>query len=306
MNEPVAPRLKTLLPSGDVLDGFPVRDLPPTGTTGYTVRNDGSGPDPRVRAERNAEQARQRVDNWLKDSLATHRVASGGTDAYFRDLRHALEKNAQFELPMPWEVKKQLNAAVASHRDAMARYGATGQPGGGATGSDLASISNGADPHGTNHARAATAEQAAQLRRLVEDASGGHQVTIVEIRQTPQGAFVDARILRSSGNSAFDDHVMALVPTGIAAVPVVPDHLQARHPHELRSVWEFRGKHILRKKLREVKGPQNAGDVVYLAAMGAASLLSGMPFDETTGDVYVLDLKDPKFHVGVTLLQLYD
>jgi hypothetical protein len=50
---------------------------------------------------------------------------------------------------------------------------------------------------------------------------------------------------------------------------------------------------------------ESPADAAYLAAAGLGALLAGGGFDEVTGDIYVIDLRDPKFQVSATLLRLY-
>jgi hypothetical protein len=72
------------------------------------------------------------------------------------------------------------------------------------------------------------------------------------------------------------------------------------HPEGIRSLWAVEGRVVYLKKLRDLKGE----DAWYTAAMGAAGVLSGT-FEETTGDVYVIDLRNPRFVVRPRLLRVY-
>ena len=87
-------------------------------------------------------------------------------------------------------------------------------------------------------------------------------------------------------------------------LPGVPDHMAARSPSGVRTTWEFRGRYSFKKKLREMD-VNNPGDAAYLAAMGLGSLLAGGAFEESTLDVYIIDIRDPRFEVRSRLLRLY-
>ena len=298
-NTAPVPKLN-LMPSDNVLGGIPVPAAP--GSSGHTIRNDGSAPTGPSKEEL-AEEARQKINGMARSLIATRRVQAGAVDYYFHDLRNSLEKHVSFELPLAVDVKKGVLSAIESYKETLAQYGKTGSPNAVVGQSDLDTV-NENSPNGTAGARTGVMDQTARMKKLLQDAYGADPVVIVEIRQTHEGKYLDSRILETSGNRTFEEQVMAMVPTGVGAAPIVPDRLQAQHPVEIRTVWEFRGHYILHKKLKQVK-ISNPGDAAYMVAMGAATLLSGAPFDETTGDVYMLDMAHPEFHITPKLLQLY-
>jgi hypothetical protein len=301
------PRLYTLLPRSDVLGGVPI-EAPPDGRRGETIVNDGSGPSKEQIAEMNAMEAEVRVDGWMKDELATLRVANGLVDPYFTQMRKELEKRAADAPKEAWP-----NAAVArdllNHYGAKAaRYGATGSPfpPGREPRPDAyesAALSRGDEPGSLVREIRNRGIPAQSLRDFANAEFADGMVAVVEIRQVSDGRLVEARIVTSSGNPSFDKHVLVTAPGSIAALPPAPETAAARDSEEIRSLWAFQGLITYKKKLRDFD-PKNVSDAAYLAGTGLLGLLTGN-FDETTGDIDVVDLRNPTFKVKVRLLRVY-
>jgi hypothetical protein len=71
-------------------------------------------------------------------------------------------------------------------------------------------------------------------------------------------------------------------------------------PEGIHTLWEVEGKVSYRRRLSELKKE----DALYAAAMAAGGILGGN-FDEVKGDVWVIDLRNPKFVTKPRLLRVY-
>ncbi len=307
------PRLESLVPRGHFIVGGPrtrgtsSQDAPGSwlGSTGRTVANDGP-PDEatrRAQAEGRAREAMARVDGWAKDDLATLRVRNGATDDYFRELGNELERLAQVERPLTIDVKQGLQRVVEGYKLNLQQYGATGSPIMPEGLGDQRNHLDVPDPNRGHQLAAATADQYARVQELARRFGAGELVVIVELVQDAAGRVTGLVIARSSGDPLFDAHIQRIAQ-GMNPLEGMPDHVAARNPHGVRTTWEFRGRYNFRKKLRQMD-VNDAGDAAYIAAMGLGSLFAGGAFDEVTGDIYIVDVRDPKFEVRATLLRLY-
>jgi hypothetical protein len=126
-------------------------------------------------------------------------------------------------------------------------------------------------------------------------------VAILEFRQASDGKLLSTLLLRSSGDKVFDTHVLHTAPESIAKAGLPRPGAAGIHADGIRSVWAFEGRVVYRKKAREIHLEK---DWWYFAASAPLSLITGN-FDETTGDVYVVDLHDPKYTCAVRLLRVY-
>jgi TonB family protein len=298
-----APRLRTLLPDGAAVfgDWGPPANSP--GSAGRTIINQGppTAQEQRARAEASARQVGQRVTAWARDDLAEVRVRSGAADHYFREVGKAMERLAQLERPHAFDLQGGVQRNMRSYLHELESYGATGAPGPPPPGSP--GRTGQPDPQGMHHIAEATAEQSRRLRHMIDQFAGNDLVVVMELVQDAQGRIHQVRVVQSSGDAAFDEH-LAQVAARMDLLPGMPDHVVARSPDGVRTTWEFRGRYSFLKKLREME-MNNVGDAAYLAAMGLGSLLAGLPFEETTLDLYVIDVRDPKFTVRSRLLRLY-
>ena len=305
---PNVPRLKSLLPENPriaEIDGTTLAPAP----SGRTLVNDGSGPSPEVTAALDALAAKEKIDGWIQDDLASLRVESGVVDDYFRELKDRLAEGASKPPSEAAPGNTALQKLMAQYAQGLERYGATGNPyaepptmdrSNSEFGSPLAqAIQNNPQMQAVK----SRFEAAATVRDFADARFGGKLVVILEVRQKSTGELYDTKVLQSSGNELFDQFVLATAPGSINAAGPLPEHLRAQKPNGLRSVWAFSGRLIYKRKLSEfdLSKPE---DVAYLAALGFTSLLTG-GFDETTGEIEVVDFRNPKFVTSVTLLRVY-
>src|SRR5262249_49914866 len=108
-------------------------------------------------------------------------------------------------------------------------------------------------------------------------------------------------LLQSSGNSAFDTHVVRSAPLAIERLGEPPANGAGIHPEGIRSAWSFEGHVVYQKKLRDIDLKK---DWWYHAITAPLALVTGT-FDETTGDIYTTDFRNPKFVCKVKLLRVY-
>lgn len=289
------PRVTALLPRPDVL-GAPG---PSAGEPahGRTIWNDGKGDGPKGSSAAEGLAIKERLDGWIRDDMADMRVADGNIDDYFVDLRKDLEKNAKLDMKAEIRPQDFLANAAREYQHTLEQYGRSGSPGG------VAALGPaGADPGGSQRDRDIAADRFARMDELLHDAYGGELVAIVELRQGSDGHFIDSVLLKPSGNKVFDAHALGAAPS--AASVEVPARVTQAHPEGLHTVWEFRGKLQLRKSLKKIK-VKDPGELAYYASMGLLSAFTGVPFDETTGEVWILDLANPKIQCRVQLLRVY-
>ncbi|HLL54591.1 MAG TPA: TonB C-terminal domain-containing protein [Myxococcaceae bacterium] len=305
---PDSPRALKLLP--DPAPFIATGPEQPGDSRGRTIRNRPEElPDPAAVAAYEAEQAKARIDGWMRDELATLRVENGLVDSYFGDMRHSLEKHAGH--PPPFHEGNFLQQLARSQLDAMRSYGKTGSPYGPGQGPELHTQGGMETPQeratrmyaqsGGSQRLQQTLEQGARLREFGNGRYGVGLMAIVDIRQTAQGKLLGLSLVRSSGNQVFDKYVMESAPVAIEALPEAPANRPGIHPDGIRSTWAFEGRVTYKKKLSDMRLDK---DGWYLAGMLPLSLLAGN-FDEVTGVVEVVDLRNPEFVCKVRLLRVY-
>lgn len=307
--EAQGPRLKSLVPSSPRIAGGDEGFATEPSSRGTTITNDGSGPSQGEIAQKQAEEAKGLVDGWIVEDKAELRVANGLVDDYFREMRHALEKGATKPPKDAGPEGSTARNLFNGYLQQLQRFGATGSTS--YDGEDVPPGREASSPMAREvqrDLRMAEGErvnqQMASLREL-GDSMGGKLMAVVEIRQGNDGAFVDAKLVKTSGNPLFDSFVLATAPSSISLLPPLPSNVAQTHPAGVRSLWSFEGLLEYRKRASEMK-TEKAADKAYMAAMGLLSLVTGAPFEETTGDVYLMDVRDPKFRVRASLLRLYD
>jgi hypothetical protein len=305
---PDSPRALKLLP--DPTPFITAGPEQPEDSRGRTIRNRPEDlPDPAAVAAYEAEQAKARVDGWMRDELATLRVENGLVDSYFGDMRHSLEKHAGH--PPPFHEGNFLQHLARSQLDAMRSYGKTGSPYAPGQGPELHTQGGMETPHerttrtspqsGGSQQLQQKLEQGARLREFGNGRYGVGLLAIVDIRQTSQGKLVGLSLVQSSGNQVFDKYVMESAPVAIETLPEAPANRPGIHPDGIRSTWAFEGRVTYKKKLSDMRLDK---DGWYLAGMLPLSLLAGN-FDEVTGVVEVVDLRNPEFVCKVRLLRVY-
>jgi len=288
-----------LEPSFDSVRSGP--PLPGSKPGGHTIQGSGETPDPAAVAAAGAARVKARVDAFLNDDLAARRVESGVVDGYFGDMRKELEKAA--ENPPAFDPKLVRNF-FKSWASAAEAYGISGTVPTVAA-APVESIS----PLG----RAKQEQPGTQLDKLsrtfdqgaaVRGLAAGQQstlVAIIEILQSPKGNVQGTLLLQSSGNSAFDTHVVRSAPLAIERLGEPPANGAGIHPEGIRSAWSFEGHVVYQKRLRDIDLKK---DWWYHAVTAPLALVTGT-FDETTGDIYTTDFRNPKFVCKVKLLRVY-
>ncbi len=290
-----SPRAIHLVPGIQTWGGFS-KPGPAPESHGQTVQNTPQErPDPQAVAALTAERVKRRVENWIKDDVAYLRVEKGLVDRYFGDLKKALEQAAAN--PPKFEAHLVRNF-FADWSSAAQRYGAGQNPYGQDDASPLSRARQ--EAAGTRYEDFANKlGQGSALRRFAE--GGAALFAVVELRQSATGELLTSLLIQSSGNKAFDEHVMRSAPKAILQLPSPKPGGAGIHSDGLRSEWAFEGRIHYKKKLRDM---HLKDDWWYLAASSPLALLTGN-FDETTGDVYVVDLHDPKYSCTVRLLRVY-
>jgi hypothetical protein len=162
------------------------------------------------------------------------------------------------------------------------------------------------DPGGTTAAGAigAAIEGMAPARQLGDRVSDELMLSaIVELLQARDGKVREAHLKKTSGSKAFDEGVLAAAPKAVAKLGPPQGPGLGTNADQIRSVWEFQGRLKYKKK---AKAMAKDSDGASAALNAVASVLTGQAaFDETTGDVSVLDLAHPTLELTAKLLTLY-
>jgi hypothetical protein len=219
-------------PAGDPLDRL---DLSGLMGTGRTVRNEsGSDPDPREVAARQAEEARQKVDGWAKDSLAEARALSGAPHPYFAELQDEFSKSL---VNPPKPDLRVLSARMKREQvDAIQRFGKTGSP---------------YAPSGPRDHRL---EQRNRFQAAVEAGRAANMfmvdvtqpvlalAAVLEVRQERDGKLVDISVVEGSGDPTFDSWAMSQLREAIARMDAPDDSSAGVGIREdgMRSRWRLK------------------------------------------------------------------
>lgn len=246
-----------------------------------------------------------RVQTFAEDDLATLRVENGLVHPYFSEIRSSLEK--QMENPPVFEVKGNGQRLAQNYLKAAESYGATGTTGPsrrppGPIGREpptaserLESISKGNPAHDSMRAFLAAGEAMQQLAEPAPDL-----VIVLELQQTADGQLQSVQVVETSGNKAFDTYVLGAVPPALAKLAPPPAQALGVHPDGIRTLWAVEGRMVYLRKLSEMEKK----DAWYVATAAGLGVLAGR-FDETTGDVYVIDVLNPKFVCRPRLLRVW-
>jgi outer membrane biosynthesis protein TonB len=291
--------------------------LPPTPSGGWSVPETAEAPrgrtiypdDPSLSPEalKAEEEARvtARVQTFAEDDLATLRVANGLVHPYFSEIRSSLEK--QMENPPLFDAKGNGQRLVQNYLKAAESYGATGTTGAsrrppGPIGREpptaserLESISKGNPAHDSMRAFLAAGEAMQQLAEPAPDL-----VIVLELQQAADGQLHSVQVVEPSGNKAFDTYVLGAVPPALAKLAPPPAQALGVHPDGIRTLWAVEGRVVYLRKLSEMEKK----DAWYVATAAGLGVLAGR-FDETTGDVYVIDVLNPKFVCRPRLLRVW-
>ncbi|MBN1205145.1 MAG: TonB C-terminal domain-containing protein [Myxococcaceae bacterium] len=287
--------------------------LPPTPSEGWSVPDTAGAPrgrtlrpgDPSLSPEvlRAEEQARvtARVQSFAEDQLARLRVENGLVHPYFSEVRASLEE--QLENAPLFDVKGNGKRLAQAWLERAERYGATGtfeakrrgdrSP---PTASErLESLPKGNPTHDRMRAFLQAGEA---MQQLAEPAP--ELLIVLELQQAPDGQLQSVKVVEPSGNKAFDTYVLEAVPPALARLTPPPDKALGVRPEGIRTLWAVEGRVVYLRKLSELEGQ----DAWYVASALGLGVLSGR-FEETTGEVYVIDLRNPKFVCRPRLLRVW-
>jgi outer membrane biosynthesis protein TonB len=288
--------------------------LPPTPEGGWSVPSTAEAPrgrtlhpgDPSLSPEvlKAEERARvsARVQTFAEDDLAKLRVENGLVHPYFSELRASLEK--QMEHPPMFDVKSTGKRLAQNYMKQAESYGATGttRKSPGPIGREpptasekLEALSKGNPAHDSMRAFLQAGEAMQQLAEPSPDL-----VIVLELQQAPDGQLRSVQVVERSGNKAFDKYVLEAVPPALAKLTPPPEQALGVHPEGIRTLWAVEGRVVYLRKLSELEGQ----DAWYVASAAGLGVLSGR-FDETTGDVYVIDVRNPKFVCRSRLLRVW-
>lgn len=313
------PTLESDRPSVDVPRApgtLPLNLLPPPGSSGGVIittpeNSRGGGRtlrpgDPSLMPEAIAaeEKARvtERVQGIIDDRQARDRVDTGRIHPYFSKLRAKLERQMDaaplFDMP---SLPKQL---LYSWADKARQFGATGSPGAGPPtraapkpGELLAQRARDNPEYNRLRSRSQAGDE---LQSFAHGVSTLKLVVTLELLQGPDGTLREVKLVSRSGNRAYDDYVLQSVPAALARIPPPPPEALGVHADGIRTLWAVEGRVVYVRKVSEMKGT----DTAYLAAAAAAGVLAG-GFEETTGEVYVIDVRNPHFECRSRLLRVY-
>jgi hypothetical protein len=242
------------------------------------------------------------VQVFIQDQQAQLRVANGQIDPYFSRLREALEKALE-DAPV-FSGTSLLNQAATSWGFQAGTYGATGNPGTGpvpkapTVSEQLQELERRRGDESMEGLRGRI--QAAQEMQKLAGGGGAKLVVTLELHQGPDGSLRDAKLVSKSGNASYDAFVMSAVPPALAKLTPPPDGARGVRPDGIHTLWSVEGRVVYLRKLKELKGQ----DTVYMAAAAAAGLLAGR-FEETTGEIEVIDFRNPRFVCQPRLLSVY-
>jgi hypothetical protein len=275
--QPEAPRGRTLLPGDPSLS-------------------------PEVLLAEEKARVTERVETWTQDQLAELRVKNGLVHPYFSELRASMEKQME-DSPLFNEAKLSIvQQLVTSYMEEAERYGAGANPGkplnerAPPTASErLESISRGNPAHDSLRAFIGAGERVQQLAE-----SSPELVVIVEMQQALNGKLDSIKVVETSGNKAFDKYVLDAVPPALVQLTPPPPEATQGRTRGIRTLWAVEGRVVYLKRLSEMEGE----DSLYLVGAAALGLLAGR-FEETTGDIYVIDVRNPTFDIRPRLLRLW-
>ncbi|WP_261778850.1 TonB C-terminal domain-containing protein [Corallococcus exiguus] len=255
-----------------------------------------------LRAEEHARVS-ERVQGIVDERRARDRVDTGRIHPYFGQLRAQLEK--QMDAPPLFDMPSFPKQLMYSYAEKARQFGATGSPGSmpgprkpPKPGELLAKRAR--DEPGYNRLRGLS-QAGEELQDFAHGVSTMKLTVTLELLQGPDGLLREVKLISRSGNRAYDDYVLQAVPPALGKAAVPPPDAMGVHTDGIRSVWAVEGRVVYVRKVSEMK---KGADNIYLAALTAAGLLAGN-FDETTGEVYVIDVRNPHFECRSRLLRVY-
>lgn len=294
---------------------------------GRTIRNgEGEAPDAEALAEVNAEKARRKVQGFAIDALAAARVRGGIVDGYFGDMKKALQRTTE-NPPKFTEGATFVHDLLEAWSAGGSQYALTGNPYGEGKMAEGSAVRDANDPlqqrmnariggggsalDGDPESDFLNKQQAAaRLREFADGRFGKGIIALVEIRQQRDGALEGVALVQSSGNRLFDKHVLTTAPLAIARLEAAPGQGQGIHTDGIRTLWAFEGRIVFKRKVK----PEELGvkEWAGIAGQQALSALTNgwVPgstgtFDETTGEMEIVDLTNPRFTCTPRLLRIY-
>ncbi|MFP2927062.1 TonB C-terminal domain-containing protein [Pyxidicoccus sp. 3LG] len=278
----------------------------PKTQSGHTLRPGDPSLSPEYLAAQERARVSGRVETFIEDKQADLRVANGLIDPYFSRLREALEKSMA-DAPV-FSGTSLLDNATQSWGSQASRFGATGNPGTGpvpmapTVSEQLAGLNQQISEKGMEKALEALRLKVQAGEEMQKLAGGGGEKLVVtlELHQGPDGSLRDVKLVSLSGNTSYDAYVLNAVPPALAKLTPPPDQARGVRPEGIHTLWSVEGRVVYLRKLKDVKGE----DAWYMAAAAAAGVLAGR-FEETTGELEIIDFRNPRFVCQPRLLRVY-
>ncbi|MFY2562550.1 ferrichrome ABC transporter substrate-binding protein [Corallococcus terminator] len=200
------------------------------GQSGTTLRNDGRPPDRRAIAQREAAEAKERVDGWAADASATARAESGAVNPYFTNLQDRFAKKL-VNPPSP-DLKVLGSRLKREQVEATERFGKTGTP--------FVAEKRDRRLEQRNRLQAAVeAGRAANMFMMDVTAPVLALATVLEVRQARDGKLLDLKVLEGSGDPKFDAWAVTHLRDALASADAPPESGLGLPENELRSRWRL-------------------------------------------------------------------
>lgn len=198
--------------------------------SGTTLRNDGSVPDRRAIAQREAAEAKERVDGWAADASASARAESGAVNPYFTNLQDRFAKKL-VNPPSP-DLKVLGSRLKREQVEATERFGKTGSP-------YVAEKRDRRLEQRNRLAAAVEAGRAANMFMMDVTAPVLALATVLEVRQARDGKLLDLKVLEGSGDPKFDAWAVTHLRDALASADAPPESGLGLPEDELRSRWRL-------------------------------------------------------------------
>ncbi|WP_241757773.1 ferrichrome ABC transporter substrate-binding protein [Myxococcus landrumensis] len=205
----------------------------PTGKpfqSGRTLRNDGTVPDAREVARQQAAEAKEKVDGWASDALATARAESGAVHPYFSTLQDRFAKKL---VNPPSPDLGVLGSRVKREQvDAIKRFGETGTP-------FIAEKRDRRLEQRNRMQAAVEAGRAANMFMMDVTAPVLALAAVLEVRQARDGTLLDLKVLEGSGDAKFDEWAVTHLRDALASADPPPESGRGLRDDGLRSRWRL-------------------------------------------------------------------
>ncbi|MCP3060140.1 TonB C-terminal domain-containing protein [Myxococcus sp. K38C18041901] len=242
-----------------------------------------------------------RVNEMVTGQQAALRVANGLIDPYFSRVREEIEKGLE-DAPL-FSKPKLLHQAATSWASQAKNFGASGNPGGSAplaptSSEQLLALQNRAGDESMERLRGL--DQAGDELRKLADGSSSKLVVTLELWQDADGTLRDKKVVTPSGNPSYDTYVLNTVSGSLAKLGAPAEGARGVRAEGIHTRWAVEGRVVYTIKLKKLESK----DSLYVAGALALGMLAGR-FDETTGEVEVIDLRNPRFVCQAKLLRVY-